>query len=95
MGKLAENNEEDDEAWNPRISLVCVHYLISKKGDKEGRRCNNDDAGPAWHIAINSIEKLGTNNDIDCGPAKTGDDIKYGNFGELDAGNGTPFESTH
>jgi hypothetical protein len=31
---------------------------------------------------------LGTDNDIDRGPAKTGNNIEYGNFGELDAGNG-------
>ena len=79
MGKLAKNDQEDDEAWNPRIALIGVHKLISKKRNKEGCNCDNQNASPARHVAVHSIEQLGAHNDIDRGPADTSEDIEKGN----------------
>jgi hypothetical protein len=79
MGKLAKNDQEDDQAWDPGIALISVHNLISEKRDQEGCGCDDQNAGPARHIAIHSIEQLGAHNDIDSGPADTSKDVKNGN----------------
>jgi hypothetical protein len=65
VGKLPKDDQEDDEAGDPRVSLVGVDNLISEKSDQEGGGGNHDDSGPSWHVAIDGIEKLRTNNDID------------------------------
>ncbi len=41
MGKFTEDDEEDDEAWDPGVSLVCVHDLVPEQGNQEGGRSNN------------------------------------------------------
>ena len=79
MGKLAKNDQEDDQAWNPRIALIGVHNLISEKRNKEGCSCDNQNAGPARHVAVHSIEQLGAHDDIDRGPADTSENVENGN----------------
>jgi len=80
MGKLAKNNQEDDQAWDPRIALIGVHNLIPEKRNEEGCNCDDQNAGPARHVAIHSIEQLGAHNDIDRGPADTSENIETGDY---------------
>ena len=65
MSKLSKDDEKDDEAGNPGVSLVGMDNLISKKSDQESGSGNDDNAGPSWHVAIDGIEELSSYNYVD------------------------------
>lgn len=87
MRKFAQDDKEDDKARDPGVSLVRMHHLVPEESDEECHGSNDNDAGPAGHIAIDGVEELGADDDIDSGPAETGDDIEDSNFGGSDTGN--------
>lgn len=72
MRELAEDNEKNDRARNPTPSLVGVHNLVPKASDEEGGGRDDENAGPAGHVAVYCGEQLGANDDIDGGPADAG-----------------------
>ena len=65
MSELSQNDQEDDEAGDPRVSLVGVHDLVAEEGDQESGSGNDDNAGPSWHVAIDGIEELSSYNYVD------------------------------
>jgi hypothetical protein len=58
MSKFTETDQEEDLAGNPGPAFVSMDNLVAEKADKE--RCNGDDqdANPARHVVVDSIEKL-------------------------------------
>jgi hypothetical protein len=80
MGKLAKDDQEDDQARDPGIALITMHNLVTEKGNKEGCCSYDQNAGPAGHVAVHSIEQLGSHNDIDGRPTETGKDVKNGDY---------------
>ena len=64
MGELAEDDEEDDEAGDPRIELVGVDDLVAEEGDDEGCGGDDDDACVAGDVCIDGVEELGADDDI-------------------------------
>lgn len=72
MCKLAEDNQEDDEGWDPAIEFVVVDDFVAEEGDKEGAGGNDDDTCVPRDIIVDSMQELGANNDIDRGPPDTG-----------------------
>ena len=79
MSKLADDDEEDDEARDPGVSLVGVDDLVSKESNQESSGGNNDDTSPSWHVAVDGIEQLSTDNDINSRPTDTGEDVENSN----------------
>jgi hypothetical protein len=49
-----------------------VHNLVPKASDEEGGGRDDENAGPAGHVAVYCGEQLGANDDIDGGPADAG-----------------------
>ena len=78
MRELAEDDEEDDEAWDPAIRLVRVHDFVAKEGNEEGASSNDDDTRVSWHITIDGMDQLRADYDIDSGPAKAGKAVEDG-----------------
>ena len=65
MCEFTNDNQEDNESGNPGPEFVGMYYLVTEKCDKEGTYGNNDDSSVSWNIVIDSVDELGTNNDID------------------------------
>jgi hypothetical protein len=55
-----------------------VHNLVAEEGDEESAGGNDDDSSKAWHIGVDSVDQLRTNNYVDSGPAKAGKAIEGG-----------------
>jgi hypothetical protein len=79
VSELADNDEKDDEAGDPGVSLVGVNDLVSKEGDQESGGGDDDDSSPSWHIAVDGVEQLSTDNNINSRPTNTGEDVEYSN----------------
>lgn len=69
MSKLSKYDQEDDKAGNPAIFLIVMHHLVPKQRNQECRSCNHDNARPAWHIMVDSVEELSADDCVDCRPA--------------------------
>ena len=72
MSEYSEDDQEDDQAWNPRESLVGVDDFIAEHCDDEGGGCDNDNSSPARHVVIDGIEKLSADNNINGRPTNAG-----------------------
>ena len=72
MCEFTQDNEEDDEGWDPGPEFVNVHDFVAEDGDEPGRCRYYDDARVAGNIGIDCVDQLGTNNDVDRGPAHAG-----------------------
>ena len=57
-----------------------MNDLVSEESDEESRDCDDKDTSPARHVSVDSIEELGSNDDIDGGPTNTSEDVKDGDF---------------
>ena len=55
MCEFAKNDEEDDEARDPRPELVGVHNLVAKECDEECRTGDDDDAGVSWNVGVDGV----------------------------------------
>lgn len=80
MRELTQHDEEDDEAWDPGVALVRVHYLVPEQRDEEGRDGDDDHASPAGHVPVDGVEELGADDHVHRGPADTGKDVEHGDF---------------
>ena len=80
VNKLSEDDQEDDKAWNPGISLVCMDDLVSEACNNECAGCNENDSSPTWHVMVDSVKELCSNDHIYSGPPNTSQDIEYSNF---------------
>jgi hypothetical protein len=78
VSKFPEDDQKNDEAGNPGISLVGMDNLISEQGNQEGRSSNNDDSSPAGHVSVNSVEKLCSNDHVDRRPTNTSENVETG-----------------
>ncbi len=76
VGKLAEHDQEDDQAGNPRPALVHVHDLVAEGADQQGRDGDDQDAGPARDVAVNSMDQLRADNDVDRGPSNASKNVE-------------------
>lgn len=76
MGELAEDDEEDDEAGDPRPELVGVDHLVAKTGNQEGRCRNDDDACISWHVGVDCIDQLRAHDHVDGRPAHAGQAVE-------------------
>ena len=83
MRKLAEDNEEDDKARNPRIKLVSVHNLVTKQRHDERCGRDDDDSGIARYAGIDGVDELRADNDVDGRPADAGKAVEESD--DLDA----------
>jgi hypothetical protein len=79
MSELAEHDEEDDEAGDPRDHFVEVNDLVAKKGDQEGACCNDDDPGVSRHVRVDGVDELCADNDVDGRPSQAGEAVEDGN----------------
>ena len=80
MGEFADHDQEDYEAGDPRVVFVRVHYFVAEKRHQEGCGRDDDDAGPARHIAVDCVYELGADDDVDGRPADARQDVEYGNW---------------
>lgn len=53
--------------------------LVAKQRDEKSCSGNDDNACPARHVVVHGMEELGTDNDVDGGPAYAGKDVEDGN----------------
>ena len=83
MGELAQHNEEDDEAGYPGPELVCMHHLVAKERNEEGRCRDDDNSCVSWNISIHRMNELCADYRIDGGPPHACKDIEKS--GDLDA----------
>jgi hypothetical protein len=64
VGKLADNDEEDDEAWDPTPELVCVDDLVSEQRYDECGNRNYEHTSKPWHIIVHGMYQLGTDDGV-------------------------------
>lgn len=64
MGEEAENYHEDYECRDPAIELVNVDNFIPDDGDHQSADCDDEDAGPTWHVVVDCMEELSANNRV-------------------------------
>ena len=76
VGELAEYDQEDDQARNPRPALVHVHDLVAEGADQQGRDGDDEDARPARDVAVNSMDQLSADNDVDRGPSDASKNVE-------------------
>jgi len=65
MSKLAEDDEEDDEARNPGDHFVPMHDLVAEQGHEEGACCDDDDTGISRDICVDCMDQLCTDDNVD------------------------------
>lgn len=53
--------------------------LVSGESNEKGAKGDDEDTSETGDGAIDSVEKLGTNNGVGGGPADTGNDVEDGN----------------
>ena len=76
MGKLAEDDQEGDEARHPAPELVRVDDLVAEQCHDQGRRRDDDNARVAWNIVVHRIQQLCADDDIDGRPADARKDVE-------------------
>lgn len=79
MGKLSEDDQENDEGWDPGVTLIHMNILVAQGAHQES--CNSDDeyAGPARHVSIDCIEKLCADDGVYRAPSDTGEAVEQCN----------------
>ncbi len=83
VGKLAEYNQEGDEAGDPTPELVGVDDLVAEQRHDECCRRNDDDARKPWHAVVHRIQQLGADNHVDGGPPDARKNVEYGDCEEI------------
>lgn len=56
VGELAEYDQEDDQARDPRVEFVGMHDFVAEDGDKPCCRCDYDDASIAWNVVVDGVD---------------------------------------
>lgn len=72
MGKFPKDDEKNNEAWNPGVTLVGMYKFVAEERYNEGGNSDNKYSGPAWHARINSVKELGADYNVNRGPTNTG-----------------------
>lgn len=65
MGKFAYDDEEYDEARDPRPSLIKVHDLVPEDTDNQSSDSDYQNSSPAWEARVDGMEKLRAYDNID------------------------------
>jgi len=76
VSKLSEDNQEDDEARNPRVAFVSVHNLVSEECDQESSGGDDNNSSPSRHVRIYGVEQLCSNNNIYRTPSDASEDVQ-------------------
>lgn len=74
--KFPNSDQVNDKDRDPRPLLIVIHGLISKPGDQEGDKGDNEDSHPAGHVGVNGVEELGAKNNLHGRPAQAAKDVE-------------------
>lgn len=77
----AQDDDEDDGGRDPGPEFVDVHNLVAEECYEECADGDYNDARVARHVVVHGVNELGTDDGVDAGPAKTGEDVEDGDWG--------------
>lgn len=83
MGKNTEDNDEHNCGWNPGPEFVGVNNFVAEECDEQRADGNDDDAGIAWHVVIDSVDQFGTDNGVYSRPTQACKDVENGDLDML------------
>jgi len=82
VGKLAEDDQEDDEARHPANHFIVVDHLVPEQRHKKGAGGDDDDARRTGEMGVDGVEKLGADNDVDGRPTEASETVEDGDYGD-------------
>jgi len=57
-----------------------MYDFVSKQGDEEGGKGDDENAAITRKVAVDSMQELRTDDGVHAGPANTGKDVEDGNY---------------
>jgi hypothetical protein len=65
MSKLPEQEEKYDEAREPTDHFVVMNHFVAEESDDESAGSNDDDSSPSWHVSVDDMDELSSDDYID------------------------------